>query len=86
MPSTKPVPSYYEIKVEGDLGTVWLSWFEGLSMRQEPAGENRKIVTVFYGPVPDQPALHGILTKIRDLNLTLVAVNRRPQPAIMTEE
>jgi hypothetical protein len=30
--------------------------------------------TLIVGPVKDQPALHGILTKIRDLGLYLVSV------------
>lgn len=32
--------------------------------------------TVLSGPLPDQTALHGVLMKIRDWGLPLVAVNR----------
>ena len=60
----------YEILVEGHLDTDWSDWFEGLTVRQEMNGE-----TVLSGPL-DQAALHGVLTKIRDLGLVLVAVNR----------
>ena len=30
------------------------------------------------GPVADQAALHGVLAKVRDLGLTLIAVQRMP--------
>jgi hypothetical protein len=60
----------YEIRVEGHLATDWSDWFEGLTVCQEVNGE-----TVLSGPL-DQAALHGVLAKVRDLGLTLVAVNR----------
>ena len=60
----------YEIRVEGHLATDWSDWFEGLAICQETSGD-----TVLSGPL-DQAALHGILAKIRDLGLVLVAVNR----------
>jgi hypothetical protein len=47
------------------LDEKWLDWFEGMTITYE---EN---ATVLEGPIPDQTALHGILTRIRDLNLTL---------------
>ena len=34
-----------------------------------------KTATVLTGRVADQPALHGLLVKIRDLGLPLVSVN-----------
>ena len=64
-------PSFYRIRVKGHLGCGWSAWFEGLSIRHEENGE-----TVLYGPIVDQAALHGVLMKIRDLGLTLMAVNR----------
>jgi hypothetical protein len=63
----------YEIRVEGHLTADWSDWFEGLTIRQEASGE-----TVLYGPL-DQAALHGILAKVRDLGLVLVAVNQQMQ-------
>lgn len=60
----------YEIRVKAHLSTDWSDWFEGLTVRQEFNGE-----TVISGPL-DQAALHGILAKIRDLGLMLVAVNQ----------
>jgi hypothetical protein len=64
----------YQIRVKGYLDSSWSEWFEGLSMTHEGDG-----TTVLTGPVADQPALHGLLIKIRDLGLPLISVNR-PSP------
>lgn len=61
----------YQIRIKGHLNNSWSEWFEGLSMTHEEDG-----TTVLTGPVADQPALHGLLVKIRDLGLPLVSVNR----------
>ena len=63
----------YEIKVEGHLGDSWSSWLGGMAVHQAESGES-----VLIGPLPDEPALHGVLAKIRDLGLPLVAVRRLP--------
>lgn len=63
---------WYEIRVEGHLPGGWSNWFEGLDIRCDPDGES-----TLSGPLADQAALHGVLAKIRDLNLNLVSVNRR---------
>ncbi len=63
-------PARYEIRVEGVLGEHWAGWFEGLQVSSE-AGE-----TILSGPVSDQPALHGVLVKIRDLGMRLISVRR----------
>lgn len=60
----------YQIRIKGHLNNSWSEWFEGLSMTHEEDG-----TTVLTGPVADQPALHGLLVKIRDLGLPLVSVN-----------
>ena len=63
----------YEIRVKGHLAADWSDWFEGLTICQEENSE-----TTLSGPL-DQAALHGVLAKVRDLGLTLVAVNQRTQ-------
>lgn len=59
----------YRIRVQGHLGSHWSDWFDGLTITNEPTGE-----AVLTGPIPDQAALHAILTRVRDLGLTLVSV------------
>lgn len=62
--------SCYQIRICGHLTADWSEWFDGLNVIQLPAGE-----TLLVGSL-DQARLHGVLARIRDLNLTLVAVNR----------
>ena len=76
MKSQKTSQSFYEIRVEGELGEMWTDWFEGLSIRKESSRETDRIITVLYGTISDQPALHAVLNKIRDLNLTLTSVRK----------
>ena len=61
----------YQIRVQGHLPRAWETWFEGFTLTQFEHGE-----TVLTGRVVDQAALYGILRKVRDLGLPLVAVNR----------
>ena len=61
----------YEIKIKGQLDSHWSEWFDGLAMTYDGHGH-----TILSGPVADQAALHGLLNKIRDMNLVLISVNR----------
>ena len=65
------VHEWYEIRVEGNLPGDWSNWFEGLEVRPAPGGDS-----ILAGPLADQAALHGMLAKIRNLNLKLISVNR----------
>jgi hypothetical protein len=65
-PSSAP---FYEIRIKGHLDAQWTTWFDGLTITLEENGN-----TLLSGPVADQAALHGLLKKIRDLGLPLVAV------------
>ena len=60
---------FYEIKIRGHLDSGWSDWFGGLNLTHLPGDE-----TLLSGPLPDQAALHGLLDRIRDLNLTLMSV------------
>jgi len=63
----------YEIRMEGHLADRWSDWFEGLAICNDPDDE-----VTLTGPITDQAALFGVLTKIHDLNLILISVSRRP--------
>ena len=63
------MPSYYQIKLKGHLDSHWSAWFDNMTITNEANGE-----AVLYGPLPDQAALHGVLSKIRDLGLPLIAL------------
>ena len=67
---------FYEIKIQGQLDAQRSSWFEGMTLTCIDDDESGVACTLIAGPVMDQPALHGLLTKIRDLNLTLISVRR----------
>ncbi len=60
----------YEIRVMDNLDPSWSDWFDGLRISYQ------NDETLFVGVIPDQAALLGILTKIGQLNLTLVSVKR----------
>ena len=66
----------YEIKVRGVLDDHWKTWFEGMNLKQVTNGEIGQVCTLITGPIVDQPALHGLLAKIGDLNLTLISVKK----------
>lgn len=72
-------PDRYEIRIKGHLDMRWAEWFEGLTITREGNGE-----TLLTGPVADQAALHGLLRKVRDLGMVLIAVNTttpdQPEP------
>lgn len=62
-------PLFYEIRIRGHLGFQPLNRFEGLVVTLEENGD-----TLLTGPVVDQAALYGLLRKVRDLGLPLLAV------------
>ena len=64
-------PGIYRLRVKGVLDEKWSDWFAGLTVVPHAGGE-----TLLTGPVRDQAALHGILARIRDLGLPLLAVER----------
>ena len=61
--------SVVQIRVAGELGPVSEALFDDLALADGGDG-----TTVLEGEVLDQAALHGILDRIRDLGLSLLAV------------
>jgi hypothetical protein len=61
----------YRIQVKGHLRPEWTEWFDDMTVVHEVDG-----TTTLSGPVADQAALHGLLIKVRDLGLELIAVSR----------
>jgi hypothetical protein len=58
------------LRIEGHLDPQWSDWFEGLAMRHLPDGN-----TELSGDVADQSTLYGLLSRSRDLGLTLLSVS-----------
>ena len=58
-----------KIKLSGRLDKKWQDWFEGMEITYD------NDATILSGTVKDESMLHGILNRIRDLNLKLISVN-----------
>jgi hypothetical protein len=63
-------PGCYEIRLKGHLHARWADQFEDMTFAHASDG-----TTILSGPVVDQAALYGLLRKVRDLGLPLLAVN-----------
>lgn len=74
IPHSEPIkaqPIYYAILIEDEMNSSLQQWFDDFTITQTASGE-----TLLTGPIADQSALHGLLARIRDLNLTLISVNQ----------
>lgn len=69
MPQRDEEERMYEIRVKGHIDPDWSDWFGDMTIQQQADGES-----TLRGRLADQAALHGVLTKIRDLGLPLVQV------------
>jgi hypothetical protein len=60
---------HYVIRLQGELDQSWSEWLGGLELAWDQQGN-----TVLHGEIADQSALHGILTRIRDLGVRLLGI------------
>jgi hypothetical protein len=63
-------PAVYQIRLKGILDPSWSDWFDNFSITTQ------EDETLLVGPVSDQAALHGILTKINGLGLAITAITQ----------
>jgi hypothetical protein len=61
---------WVEIRARGRIDEDWSTWFGGLTIAYTPQDE-----TILAGVVADQPELYGLLARLRDLGLSLLAVS-----------
>jgi|GEM_PF-51167 len=74
-------PDRYTIRVKGHLSYPWANWFDGVTITQTDNGD-----TLITFPIIDQPALHGVLKKVRDLGLELISINRLDDSLTQTNQ
>ena len=55
--------------MKGHLDGRWSQWFDELQITNLENGE-----AMLSGPIVDQAAMHGVVTRMRDLGLPLLAV------------
>src|SRR5262249_17022887 len=64
----KSMPTFYRIQIKELLDGHWAGWFEGMTITHAADG-----TTTLEGWFVDQAALYGLISKVRDLGLTLLA-------------
>jgi hypothetical protein len=64
-------PAIYEIRIKGKLDARWSSRFANMQIIPQPNGE-----CLLTGPIADQAALYGAISRLRDLGLVLISVHR----------
>lgn len=76
MTTSAPSLGTYDIRIRGHLDQHWASELGVPALVNEDDG-----TTLLQGVLADQAALHGLLQRLRDLGVTLVAVTLEPDPA-----
>ena len=62
-----------EVRIVGHLDQQWLDWLGDFTLVHTAENES-----ILHGPINDQAALYGLIGKLRDLGITLLAVNSSP--------
>jgi hypothetical protein len=68
-------PQMYRILVQGNLDPRWSEWLQSMSIASEQTADGSRSA-VLTGPLADQAALRGVLTRLWDLNLDIISVTR----------
>ncbi len=78
----RQVPAGYQLRIAGHLDQHWKAWFGNLDLAHEEDG-----TTSLTCAIADQAELHGLLTRIRDLGVTLISLTvvDRPDPGCPTK-
>ena len=63
--------AWYIIRVRGVLDPEWSTWFPGFNAAHDASGD-----TVLSGEVVDRAAFYGLISRARDLGLTIAAIER----------
>ncbi len=67
----------YEVRIQGILDPVWSEWLGCLYVTHTTTE------TILSFDIQDQTALHGLLMKLRDMNLKILSVIRiGPEPMV----
>jgi hypothetical protein len=65
----------YAIHIAGRLDTSWSERLGGMSVTyQEDEGQDNDLVSILYGPLPDQAALLGVLNALYNARYPLLSV------------
>lgn len=65
-------PARYEVRVDGVLDSRWAEWFADAQVDADNGQ------TIIVATLQDQCALRGLLERVQDLGLTVVALRRLP--------
>jgi len=74
---TAATATTYELRLAGHLDDHWSTTLGGLTLTRRPDG-----TTTLTGPLADQAQLHGVLARVRDLGVTLLALGEVPEPQL----
>jgi hypothetical protein len=69
----------YVIKLHGEVDPRWVTWFDGMTAKEDTGDEPGLTTTLRFAEL-DQAKLRGILTRLWDLNLIVVSVQRVSPP------
>ena len=74
---------FYRICVQGRLSQTGAAWFEEFALGVDETSSPP--LTSLEGPVMDQAELYGVISRVRDLGLTLISVQRIDQRRVTNE-